>query len=154
MKEVAWLFAGIFATMAPALDLLARHAGSLGIREPIQFYWLSGALSGVLDSAPTYLAFATAAFGLHHLSLENSADMPAFLAEHGRYLTAISLGSVFFGAATYIGNGPNLMVKAIADHAKVRTPDFFTFIYKYALVLLLPLLLLLSFLYFSRWRIF
>lgn len=138
IKEVAWLFAGIFMTMLPALDYLQLHAASLGLRSPQQFYWLSGALSGVLDNAPTYLAFISAAFGLQGLDLNNSAHVSQFLNLHSLYVIAVSLGSVFFGAMTYIGNGPNLMVKAIADHAKVKTPDFFEYIYKFSLPVLVP----------------
>jgi len=154
IKEIAWLFAGIFATMVPALDFIELHAGKLGIREPMQFYWVSGALSSVLDNAPTYLTFAAAAFGLKHLSLNNARNVASFLTLDGRYITAVSLGSVFFGAMTYIGNGPNLMVKAIADHAKVHTPDFFTYLFKYSVIILLPVLILISTLFFSKWRVF
>ena len=152
IKEIAWLFAGIFATMVPALDYVQSNAVALGIRQPVQFYWLSGALSSVLDNAPTYLTFSAAAFGLQHLDLDRPADMAFFLLHHGTYIVAISLGSVFFGAMTYIGNGPNLMVKAIADHANVHTPNFFAYILKYSMLVLLPVLGLISFLSFS-WKI-
>ncbi len=154
IKEVAWLFAGIFATMVPVLDFLQLHAGSLGIRTPMQFYWLSGSLSGVLDNAPTYLTFLAAAFGLHGLQIGNSADMATFLTVHDRYLIAVSLGSVFFGAMTYIGNGPNFMVKAVADHARVHTPGFFGYIVKFSLPVLVPVFLVVAILYFSRFALF
>src|SRR5207244_7197188 len=103
VREVGYLFIGIFATMVPALDLLELHASGLGITTARQFFWGSGALSSVLDNAPTYLNFLTAAFGLHHLSLENPAHVQTFLAAPSmwRYLVAVSLGSVFFGANTY-----------------------------------------------------
>lgn len=146
--EIAWLFAGIFGTMVPALDYLQANAVRLGIREPLQFYWFSGALSSVLDNAPTYLTFSAAAFGLKQLDLAREGDMARFLAEHGAYTVAISLGSVFFGAMTYIGNGPNLMVKAIADKAGVHAPHFFAYILKYSLIVLLPILLLVSYVFF------
>jgi Na+/H+ antiporter NhaD/arsenite permease-like protein len=150
IKEVAWLFAGIFATMVPALDYLKIHAGSLGITAPMHFYWCSGALSGVLDNAPTYLTFLTAAFGLKNLNIDDKVQMAKFLAEHGRYAIAVSLGSVFFGAMTYIGNGPNLMVKAIADHAKVHTPNFFVYIIRFSIPVLLPIFALVGWLFFGR----
>ncbi len=140
IKEVAWIFAGIFATMSPALDYLELHAAAFGLREPAQFYWLSGSLSAVLDNAPTYLTFLAAAFGVHGMMLDEPGQMTAFISQHGEYIVAISLGSVFFGAMTYIGNGPNFMVKAIADHAKVHTPDFFAYILKFSAPILLPVL--------------
>ena len=150
IKEVAWLFCGIFATMVPALDYLERHAGSLGITSPMHFYWFSGALSGVLDNAPTYLTFLTAAFGLKDLNIDNSAHVSQFLTAHGSYAVAVSLGSVFFGAMTYIGNGPNFMVKAIADHARVRTPNFFSYIIRFSIPVLLPVLALVGWLFFGK----
>lgn len=150
IKEVAWLFAGIFATMVPALDYLECHAGALGISQPIHFYWFSGALSGVLDNAPTYLTFLTAAFGLKGLSIDNSAHVAQFLQQHGSYAVAVSLGSVFFGAMTYIGNGPNFMVKAIVDHARVHTPNFFLYIIRYSLPVLLPILALVGWIFLRR----
>jgi Na+/H+ antiporter NhaD/arsenite permease-like protein len=95
--EVAILFAGIFVTMVPALALLEAHGEALGVRAPWQFFLVTGGLSSVLDNAPTYLTF----------------------------LTAISLGAVLMGANTYIGNGPNFMVKAIAEESGYRMPTFF-----------------------------
>ena len=150
IKEVAWLFAGIFATMVPALDYLEYHAAALGITHPIHFYWFSGALSGVLDNAPTYLAFLTAAFGLKKLSIDNSGDVAQFLSSHAPYAVAVSLGSVFFGAMTYIGNGPNLMVKAIADHGKVHTPHILSSIIRFSLPILLPVLAVVGWVFFLR----
>lgn len=150
IKEVAWLFGGIFATMVPVLDYFKCHAAGLGITSPLHFYWFSGVLSGVLDNAPTYLTFLTAAFGLKHLNIDNAAHVNLFLNQHAPYVVAVSLGSVFFGAMTYIGNGPNLMVKAIADHAKVHTPHFFTYIIQYSLPVLLPVLALVGWLFFGR----
>lgn len=152
LKEVAWLFFGIFATMMPALDLLQAHASALGLQTEMHFYWGAGALSGVLDNAPTYLAFLAAAFGSAGLPIESG--MPEFLISHGHYLIAISVGAVFFGAMTYIGNGPNFMVKAIADRAKVETPSFFRYIVCYSAPILLPVLFLVGILFFSRWRLF
>ncbi|MDD5349594.1 MAG: sodium:proton antiporter [Chthoniobacteraceae bacterium] len=147
VKEVAWLFLGIFATMIPALQYLQVHAASLGLRSEWDFYWATGLLSGVLDNAPTFLAFLATAFGLAGLDLETG--MPVFLASHAGKLAAISVSAVFFGAMTYIGNGPNFMVKAIADRAKVETPGFFGYVLRYALPFLLPVLFLVGILFFS-----
>jgi len=152
IKEIAWLFLGIFATMIPALEYLQSHAPSLGLHSEMQFYWGTGLLSGVLDNAPTYLAFLATAFGLAGLDLDTG--MPAFLRDHGHTLVAISVGAVFFGAMTYIGNGPNFMVKAIAERAKVKTPGFFGYILRYAVPILLPVLFIVGILFFSRWRLF
>ncbi|HWB60854.1 MAG TPA: sodium:proton antiporter [Chthoniobacteraceae bacterium] len=148
VREIAWLFAGIFATMIPALDYLSLHAGKLGLHSDMQFYWFSGLLSGVLDNAPTYLAFLAAALGLGHLSLGNPGDMAAFLAQDGRNLAALSLGSSCFGALTYIGNGPNLIVKSIAVHSGVNTPGFLRYAISYAFPVLIPVFLLVSWLFF------
>jgi len=148
MKEIAWLFAGIFATMTPALDYLVRHAGELHLHSDMQFYWLSGSLSGVLDNAPTYLTFMAAAFGLKHLRLDNAEHMHEFIAHHGHYLIAISLGSTCFGALTYIGNGPNLMVKVIAERSNVHAPSFFRYVVGYSLPILVPIFWLVAWLFF------
>ena len=115
IREVAWLFLGIFATMVPALDYLEIHAGELGLNSALKFYWLTGALSGVLDNAPTYLTFLAAAMGRQGLSLNDPAQVGQFTAQHELDLLAISLAAVFFGAMTYIGNGPNFMVKSISE---------------------------------------
>ena len=150
IKEVAWLFLGIFATMVPALDYLEHHAAHLGLSLPVHFYWSTGLLSGVLDNAPTYLTFLTAATAQHGVSLDNPAGVVGFLADHSAQVVAISLGAVFFGAMTYIGNGPNFMVKAICDHAKVRTPGFFGYIVRFSLPILLPILALVAWFQFHR----
>ena len=148
IKEVAWIFAGIFATMTPALDYMVLHADGLGLHSDAQFYWLSGTLSGVLDNAPTYLTFLAAAFGLEHLTLDNAGHVHEFIAHHGHYLIAISLGSTCFGAMTYIGNGPNLMVKAIAEHSNVRTPGFFGYVVRFSVPVLVPIFCLVAWLFF------
>jgi Na+/H+ antiporter NhaD/arsenite permease-like protein len=149
VKEVGFLFIGIFATMVPALDLLEKHAADLGITTVRQFYWGSGALSSVLDNAPTYLNFLTAAFGLQHRSLELPADVAHFLShpELSQFIVAVSLGSVFFGAMTYIGNGPNFMVKSIAESAGVKCPSFFGYVVKYSLPILLPIFAVVAWLF-------
>ena len=148
IREVAWLFLGIFATMVPALDFFELHARDLGLSSPMRFFWLTGLLSAGLDNAPTYLTFLAAGMGLHNLNLDDPAQVRQLLAEHDPELVAVSLGAVFFGALTYIGNGPNFMVKAIAERAKVKTPGFFAYLFRYALPILLPLFLLLSLLLF------
>lgn len=154
IREVAWLFVGIFATMVPALDYLEGHAASFGLNSEMRFFWFTGVLSGVLDNAPTYLTFLAAAMGLHHLSLNDPEQVRQLVATHDHELIAISLGAVFFGAMTYIGNGPNFMVKAIAEQSKVKTPSFFAYLFRYALPILVPLMGVVSILFFSRWRVF
>ncbi len=154
IKEVAWLFAGIFATMVPALDYLQVHAEEIGLSTPMHFYWTTGLLSAFLDNAPTYLTLFSADLGLHHLSIDSVADVQRLVDEFPRELMAISLAAVFFGAFTYIGNGPNLMVKAIAHHADAKTPSFFGYILFYSIPYLLPVLIVIAILFFSPWAIF
>jgi Na+/H+ antiporter NhaD/arsenite permease-like protein len=149
LKEVGWLFFGIFATMVPVLDYMRVHADRIAVDSPRKYFWVAGGLSSVLDNAPTYLTFFANALGRGGLSVESKADVAQFLASsQSHLLVAISMGAVFFGAATYIGNGPNFMVKAIAIEQKVHAPGFFDYIYKYALPVLLPIFALLSFLFF------
>lgn len=140
MIEVAVLFLGIFITMVPALALLRQHGGRFNLNQPHEFFWLTGVLSAFLDNAPTYLTFATLAAGdqsIGWLSLNRES-----------LLKAISCGAVFMGALTYIGNGPNFMVKAIADEHGYRMPSFFGFM-KYSCGILLPILLLVTFVFFT-----
>ena len=150
IKEVAWLFIGIFATMIPVLDYLELHSKALGINTEMHFFWLSGMLSGVLDNAPTYLTFTAAAFGRFGLHLNNPADVATFLHEHASYLIAISTGAVFYGSLTYIGNGPNLMVKAIAEHSKVHTPNFFYYFIRFSVPILLPIFTIISLIFYRH----
>ena len=139
IQEVAILFAGIFTTMIPALAwlkhgsqaLLGDHPGS-GI-----FYWGTGVLSSALDNAPTYLGFFTAL-----QSTAGTTDVSTLIASHNLHLQAISIAAVFFGAATYIGNGPNFMVKAIAEQNGVRMPSFLEYVLKFTLPFLLPVLII------------
>jgi Na+/H+ antiporter NhaD/arsenite permease-like protein len=149
INEVAILFAGIFATMAPALLLLNHHAPSFGISEPWQFFWATGLLSSFLDNAPTYLTFAATACGLQGIDLEGRY-LARFLALGGdtaAVLAAISCGAVFMGANTYIGNGPNFMVKAIAEERGVAMPSFFGYML-YSVGILIPLFVGCTFLFF------
>lgn len=145
VKEVGLLFIGIFLTMIPALDLLSSGHG-MHLTSPLQFYFVSGSLSAFLDNAPTYLAFLAAAMGGHHLDIGNPSDVLVFLEKEPLYVIAISLGAVFFGAGSYIGNGPNFMVKAIAEKAKVRTPSFLDYIFRFSLPILIPILALVGWL--------
>jgi len=143
--EVAVLFAGIFATMAPVLLTLNRHAASLGLSEPWHFYWVTGGLSSVLDNAPTYLTFAAAAAGIEGVPLEGRylAGLLARGPEAAKLLEAISMGAVMMGANTYIGNGPNFMVKAIAEQSGVAMPSFVGYA-GYAAVILVPVFALVT----------
>jgi Na+/H+ antiporter NhaD/arsenite permease-like protein len=148
LKEIAWIFLGIFGTMIPVLDYMEGHAANLGLRSDTQFFWTTGVLSAVLDNAPAYLTSLAAALGLQGWSIENARDVAQFIAGHDHSLVAISLGATFFGALTYIGNGPNLLVKAIADHAGIKTPGFFGYIFRFALPILIPVFALVGFLFF------
>jgi Na+/H+ antiporter NhaD/arsenite permease-like protein len=147
--EVAVLFAGIFVTMAPALLLLNQHAASFGLREPWQFFWATGLLSSFLDNAPTYLTFAATASGLDGIDLEGRylAEYLAMGAPEAEILSAISIGAVFMGANTYIGNGPNFMVKAIAEENGVTMPGFFGYM-AYSGAVLLPLFVVVTLVFF------
>jgi Na+/H+ antiporter NhaD/arsenite permease-like protein len=135
--EVAALFAGIFATMVPALAVLNVNGASLGIDRPWEFFWASGLLSGLLDNAPTYLTFASVGSGLLGT---DAADLAQLVAHpHGPpILEAISAGAVLMGGITYLGNGPNFMVKAIVERGGVRMPGFFGYI-GWAAAALLPI---------------
>jgi len=137
--EVAALFAGIFVTMLPALHILQERGAELGVREPWHFFWATGALSSFLDNAPTYLTFLALARGLH-LSAE-VVGVPNEL------LVAISLGAVFMGANTYIGNGPNFMVRAIAEERGVKMPSFGGYML-YSGAVLIPVFLLVTVVFF------
>jgi Na+/H+ antiporter NhaD/arsenite permease-like protein len=148
--EVAALFAGIFVTMKPALLLLNARALELGLREPWQFFWAAGALSSFLDNAPTYLTFAAAASGLHGVPLEGKY-LAALLSKGSatkEVLGAISTGAVFMGANSYIGNGPNFMVKAIVEENGVTMPSFFGYM-AYSCGILIPLFVLVTFVVFE-----
>jgi Na+/H+ antiporter NhaD/arsenite permease-like protein len=155
--EVAVLFAGIFVTMAPALLILNSWGQgqrevfglSFGLSEPWQFFWASGSLSSFLDNAPTYLTFAATACGLKEIAVEGRY-LHAFLQQGPdavRLLAAISCGAVFMGANTYIGNGPNFMVKAIAEENGVKMPSFFGYM-AYSCGILLPIFALVTFVFF------
>lgn len=128
--EVAILFAGIFATITPALCLLVEHGGRLPLKEPVWYFLSTGTLSSILDNAPTYVTFGTLAAG--------GDDFGALARNQPLLLAAISCGAVFMGANTYIGNGPNFMVKAIAEESGYPMPNFGMYILRYVLPVLVP----------------
>ncbi|WP_242340532.1 MULTISPECIES: sodium:proton antiporter [Anaeromyxobacter] len=143
--EVAALFAGIFATMIPALAILNARGAELGLAEPWQYFWATGALSSVLDNAPTYLTFASAASAVVGTDAGDLSQLVAHARGAG-LLRAVSLGAVLMGAATYIGNGPNFMVKTIAEEGGVRMPSFFGYL-AWSAAVLLPILAAMSWLF-------
>jgi Na+/H+ antiporter NhaD/arsenite permease-like protein len=148
--EVAILFAGIFVTMIPALEILGVKGKELGLTQQWQFFWASGALSSCLDNAPTYLTFVATASGMLGVTPDPTAPyLATFLQQPGAeaLLIAISCGSVFMGAVTYIGNGPNFMVKAIAEENDVKMPSFFGYtIYSFAI--LIPIFVVVTLVFF------
>jgi Na+/H+ antiporter NhaD/arsenite permease-like protein len=196
LREVAFLFLGIFATMIPALDWLRTHADTLALGSEGAFFWATGILSACLDNAPTYLTFMNACLGLfagpdvidniaaivqtgkegvigfagsasgeltntlvvlreHHLDAvlagtitEREMGVSHLIANHGNHLRAISISAVFFGAMTYIGNGPNFMVKSIAEKQGLPCPSFFGYLFQYAIPILLPVFVLIWLVFF------
>jgi len=141
MVEVAFLFFGIFVTMVPCLLFLKQHAQSLGVTNPAAFYYASGALSSFLDNTPTAVTFYSLALGVGQQATSMVAGIPE------QTMAAICCGSVLFGAMTYIGNGPNFMVKTIAEHSNVKIPHFIGYIWKFALPVLLPVYVLVQLLF-------
>ena len=146
IAEVAALFLGIFITMIPALEILHARAVSLDLKDPWQFFWMSGALSSFLDNAPTYLTFTAMASGLVGGRVD---DLSALLRSGAgeALLAAVSCGSVFMGANTYIGNGPNFMVKSIAERSGIKMPSFGGYML-YSGLILIPLFLVITFVFF------
>jgi Na+/H+ antiporter NhaD/arsenite permease-like protein len=140
IKEVAYLFVGIFTTMIPALQLIANfaHTNSEKLTTEI-FYWATGGLSGFLDNAPTYLNFLSAAMGKDGFNINDKVEVLKFVVQDDIYLRAISVAAVFFGAMTYIGNGPNFMVKSICERAGIQMPGFFTYMLKWSIPILIPI---------------
>jgi Na+/H+ antiporter NhaD/arsenite permease-like protein len=158
ITEVAKLFAGIFMTIIPALAILkAGEQGALkgliqAVKEPLHYFWVTGALSSFLDNAPTYLTFFNTALGKLHLTesvvpaiLNGELTEPQHL-EFVRLLTAISVGAVFMGANTYIGNAPNFMVKSIAEQSGIRMPSFFGYM-AWSVGILVPLFVIVTFVF-------
>ena len=146
--EVAALFIGIFITMQIPVEILNIKGGQLGMTEPWQFFWATGLLSSVLDNAPTYVVFFETAKSVDVGAVTRVAGIPQEL------LVAISLGAVFMGANTYIGNGPNFMVKSIAEQHGIKMPSFFGYML-YSLVVLLPVFLVFTLVmhFLGRWVI-
>jgi Na+/H+ antiporter NhaD/arsenite permease-like protein len=142
--EVAVLFAGIFITMVPALLILGERGAEFGVRLPWHFFWTSGGLSSFLDNTPTYVTFVSLAQGLAHtIGLPNEIiGMPI------KYLEAISVATVFMGANTYIGNGPNFMIKTICEHRKIKMPSFFGYML-WSCCILVPLFIVVTFIFFT-----
>ncbi|HLF34225.1 MAG TPA: sodium:proton antiporter, partial [Cyclobacteriaceae bacterium] len=157
IKEVAFLFIGIFGTMMPALELVGVFAASENGQQLINhntLYWGTGILSSFLDNAPTYLNFLAAGMSSVGASITVISDVTNFA--NGVYhdsildLTAISIGAVFFGANTYIGNGPNFMVKSIAEQLGISMPSFFGYVIRYSIPILLPVLFIVWWIFFGR----
>lgn len=141
--EVTVLFFGIFLTMTPALIYLNGHTSSLGLEHPWQFFYSTGLLSSFLDNAPTAVAFHSVASGL---AVAKGSTMVAGISEI--LLKVIATASVFFGSMTYIGNGPNFMVKSIAEQSGIKMPSFFGYIGKFSLPILLPIYVLVQLIFF------
>ena len=161
IQEVAYLFAGIFMTIIPALAILkAGSAGALAdltnaVHGPVRFFWATGILSSFLDNAPTYLTFFNAALGdlgateaMVPGMLGYASELASENTEFIRDLTAISAGAVFMGAVTYIGNAPNFMVKAIAEEVGIPMPSFFGYMLKWSLPVLMPIFVVVTFVFF------
>ena len=144
--EVAYLFAGIFMTIIPALAILrAGTEGSLAflieaVKTPEQYFWTTGALSSFLDNAPTYLTFFNSALGSHFPGIPGREAVHMLIAEQPLYLEAISSGAVFLGAMTYIGNAPNFMVRSIAIENGVSMPSFFGYMLRYSIPIAIPVI--------------
>ncbi len=158
IREVAFIFIGIFGTMMPALELVAAFAASPDGSKLIShntLYWGTGIISGFLDNAPTYLNFLTAAISAQGGKISETMDVINFSYGNGQFtnsviqLMAISVSAVFFGAMTYIGNGPNFMVKSIAEQIGIQMPSFFGYIIRYSIPLLLPILVVIWLVFFA-----
>ena len=153
IQEVAYLFAGIFMTIVPALAILrAGEHGALAflietVRQPIHYFWITGSLSSFLDNAPTYLTFFNSALGQLLPGIPEAQAVPELMTTHEIYLKAISCGAVFMGAMTYIGNAPNFMVRSIAEESGIKMPSFFGFMV-YSICILIPLFFLVTMIFF------
>jgi Na+/H+ antiporter NhaD/arsenite permease-like protein len=156
IREVAFIFIGIFGTMMPALELVGTFAKSpegAALITHNTLYWGTGVLSGFLDNAPTYLNFLAAAMASKGASINNIEEVRMFAADgyhdSSFELMAIAIASVFFGAMTYIGNGPNFMVKSIAEQSGIKMPSFFGYIIRFSIPVLLPILFLVWLIFFA-----
>jgi Na+/H+ antiporter NhaD/arsenite permease-like protein len=156
IREVAFIFIGIFGTMMPALELVSQFAQSPEGTEMITqntLYWGTGILSGFLDNAPTYINFLTAGMAADGASINKIQEVVMYaqdaFPESQLELRAISIAAVFFGAMTYIGNGPNFMVKSIAEQVGIKMPSFFGYIIRFSIPTLLPLLVIVWLIFFA-----
>ncbi|HYH45457.1 MAG TPA: sodium:proton antiporter [Thermoanaerobaculia bacterium] len=154
IKEVAILFAAIFATITPLLAILrAGEAGAMApliaaVQSPAHYFWASGVLSSFLDNAPTYLSFLSTALGRFYPGVPEREAIQLLIATHGEYLKAVSTGAVFMGANTYLGNAPNFMVKSIAEEGGVEMPSFFGYVLRYTLPVLIPVFIVTTWIFF------
>ncbi|MDP2364196.1 MAG: sodium:proton antiporter, partial [Ignavibacteria bacterium] len=142
IEEVTYLFLGIFMTMVPCIIYLEANANTLGVVSPASFYYFTGGLSAFLDNTPSAVAFYSLAQGLVKSNGALIFNTPTVAGIPEILMKAISVSSVFFGAMTYIGNGPNFMVKAIAESNNIKMPHFFAYMFKFSLIILLPLFIL------------
>jgi Na+/H+ antiporter NhaD/arsenite permease-like protein len=155
IKEVAFLFAGIFMTIIPVLAILkAGVNGSMGfimelVKTPAHYFWAAGALSSFLDNAPTYLTFMNTALGSFFPGIAERQAVSSLISQMGIYLKAISVGAVFMGANTYIGNAPNFMVRSIAEENGIPMPSFFGYMFKYSIPILIPLFIIVTLVFFT-----
>ena len=147
IKEMTAIFMGIFITLTPLLSLISSYAKDFNITSPGQYFWFSGIMSAFLDNAPTYLTFFTTAIWTMGYDINNKAAIIEFLNQHGLFVISISIASVFFGAVSYIGNAPNYMVKLVAESQGVKVSGFFGYIFKYSIPILVPIFLLIWFLF-------
>ncbi len=154
MQEVAILFIGIFLTMMPCLKILqAGEKGALSVlvktvEEPYHYFWVTGILSSFLDNAPTYLTFLSGLLGKFYSGSGGVEAIMSLIADKEIYLKAVSAGAVFFGAATYIGNAPNFMVRSIAEETGTEMPSFFGYMIKYSIPILAPVFGIITFLFY------
>jgi Na+/H+ antiporter NhaD/arsenite permease-like protein len=154
IREVAYLFAGIFITIIPALAIL--KAGENGafhwliklLDSPSQYFWTVGMLSSFLDNAPTYLTFFNSMLGKFYPGMPEASAVALLIIEKIPHLASISVGAVFMGANTYIGNAPNFMVKSIAEEAGVNMPSFFGYMFKYSIPILVVLFIIMTFIFY------
>jgi len=154
MQEVAILFIGIFLTMMPCLKILqAGEKGELAfliatVQEPFHYFWITGILSSFLDNAPTYLTFLSSLLGKFYPGVDAQEAVSLLIKEHDNYLKALSVGAVFFGAVSYIGNAPNFMVRSIAEETGTPMPSFFGYMIKYSIPVLVSIFVLLTFVFY------
>ncbi len=143
IREVAVLFIGIFTAMIPALMLLNARGAELGVDSASEFFWYTGALSSFLDNTPTYMTFLETARSVLQMTMAQVLQSP----QGALFLKAISLGAVFMGANTYIGNGPNFMVKSIAEQEQIRMPSFFGYML-WSICILIPVFFIVDLIFF------